>query len=104
MKNKENDIYVTLSDEDYALLEERKQKRNLDTNACIAYLIRNDKDDFQCQGAADALNKISAAAAGLTENCYKCQCDKECMIRPFAINVVEGVQDLWKYLSAETKM
>jgi len=96
-EKKTNDIHIRLSNEDYALLEERKKKRILDTTTYIEYLIRNDKDDFQCQGAADPLNKISAAAAGLSENCYKCQCGKECTIRPFAIDIMEGVKELWQY-------
>lgn len=96
-ERKTKDIHVRLSNEEYALLEERKEKRNLDTRNYITYLIRNDKDDFQCSEAADALNKISAAAEGLSENCYRCQCDKECMIRPFTIDIMEGVKELWRY-------
>ena len=96
-ERKTNDLHVRISDKDYVLLEERKEKRKLDTRNYITYLIRNDKDDFQCPEAADALNKISAAAEGLSENCYKCQCDKECMIRPFTIEIMEGVRKLWQY-------
>ena len=108
MKNQENkakktrerktkEIHIRPSNEVYALLKERKEKRNLSTTAYIEYLIRNDKDDFQCQGASDQLNKISAAAVGLSENCYKCECGKECTIRPFAIDIMEGVKELWRY-------
>ena len=50
-ERKTKDIHVRLSDEVYALLEERKEKRNLDTRNYITYLIRNDKDDFQCSEA-----------------------------------------------------
>lgn len=96
-ERKTKDVHIRLSDEDYALLEERKGKRKLDTRNYIIHLIRNDKDDFQCQGAADAFNKISAAAEELLENCYKCQCDKGCTIRPFTIEITEGVKELWQY-------
>ena len=96
-ERKTKDIHVRISDKDYVLLEERKEKRKLDTRNYITYLIRNDKDDFQCSEAADALNGISAAAEGLSENCCKCQCDKECMIRPFTIEIMEGVRKLWQY-------
>lgn len=95
-ERKTKDIHVRLSNEEYALFEERKEKRNLDTRNYIRYLISNDIDDFQCQAAAYALNKISVATEGLSENCYKCQCGKESTIRPFTIDIMEGVNMLWE--------
>ena len=108
MKNQENkakktrerktkEIHIRLSDKDYVLLEEGKEKRNLDTRNYIRYLISNDIDDFQYQRAENALNKISVAAEVLSENCCKCQCGKECIIRPFTIDIMEGVHELWEY-------
>lgn len=96
---KTKDLHVRLSNKDYALMEKGMEKRGLDKTRYFEYLIRNDKDDFQCEGAADAMDKISAATVGLLENCDKCPCqgDQECTIRPFVVNISEGVESLWRY-------
>lgn len=93
------DLHFKVSVEDYNIFKERAKKRKLDHTSYFRYLVREDKDDFQCQGAADAINKISAATAGLLENCDKCPCQdrEECMIHPFIINISEGVESLWRY-------
>lgn len=100
VKRKTKGVHIELSEQDYALMEERMNRRGLDKTNYFKYLIRKDKDDFQCQGAADTMNKISAATVGLLENCDKCQCqgNQECAIRPFVVNISEGVEGLWQYL------
>lgn len=93
-------LHFKMSVEECNLFWERAKQRNLDYTSYLRYLVRNDKDDFQCQGAADAINKISAATVGLLDNCDKCPCqgNQECNIRPFIVNISEGVESLWRYL------
>ena len=91
-ERKTKEIHIKLSDKEYVLFEEMKKKRSLDTRNYLRYLISNDIDNFYNQGVAGAINvlsKISVAAEGLSENCCKCQCGKECTIRPFTINIMK---------------
>lgn len=92
-KEKKKQICVNLPIEVYNLLERNAENRNLDKTNYIAHLIQNDKDDMYSKNAAKALNKITCSAEKLLRNVKK-----DDKIRPFVVDIRDGVKELWQYL------
>ena len=92
-KKEKKQICVNLSIETYNLLEKNAEKRKLDKTNYIAHLIQNDRDDMYSEEASKALNKITCSAENLLQSV-----EKDDKIRPFVIEIRDGVKELWQYL------
>lgn len=92
-KKEKKQICVNLSIETYNLLEKNAEKRKLDKTNYIAHLIQNDRDDIYSEGASKALNKITCSTENLLQSV-----EKDDKIRPFVIEIGDGVKELWQYL------
>ena len=92
-KKQRKKVCINIPIDVYLLLEENANKRNLDKTNYITYLIQNDKDDMYSERAYRAVNEISRS----TENLLK-QVDKDNKIRPFVVDIRDGVRDLWQCL------
>lgn len=79
--------------ETYNELERKAAKRKLDKTNYIAYLIQQDRDDMFSENAAKALNNITCSTEKLLNSV-----SKDDKIRPFVIDIKDGVNELWRYL------
>jgi len=92
-KKERKQICINLPIEVYERLEKNSGKRKLDKTNYITYLIQNDKDDIFSEGAAKTLNRITCSTERLMKSVKK-----DDKIRPFVIDIKDGVNELWRYL------
>ena len=92
-KKEKKQVCINLPVEVYDQLEKKAEKRKLDKTNYITYLVQNDKDDMYSENAARIINNISCATEKLLP--YVKEDDK---IRPFVIDIRDGVKELWRYL------
>lgn len=92
-KKERKKVCVNLPIEIYEQLEKKARRRRLDKTNYISYLIQKDKDDIYSEGASNALDQISCSTEKLLQSI-----GKDDKIRPFVIDIRDGVNDLWRYL------
>lgn len=92
-KSGRKQICINLLIEVYEKLEKNADRRRLDKTNYITYLIQNDKDDMYSERAARALDSISCSVETLLKNV-----NKDDKIRPFVVDIKDGVKDLWQCL------
>lgn len=77
----------------YNELERKAAKRKLDKTNYISYLIQQDRDDMFSGNASKVLNNITCSTEQLLKSV-----SKDDKIRPFVVNIKDGVNELWRYL------
>ncbi len=92
-KSGRKQVCINLPIEVYEKLEKNADRRRLDKTNYITYLIQNDKDDMYSERAARALDSISCSVEILLRDV-----NKDDKIRPFVVDIKDGVKDLWQCL------
>lgn len=87
-KKKIKKITITMPEEQYQQLEEKRKSHNMGKSNYIRYLISHDDDKQYTVKVADSLYKITGAAINIKESQ-----DME-QVKPFIIDLEEGVSKL----------
>lgn len=90
---KRRKMCIDLPIEIYHEMEEKADRRHLDKTNYFIYLIKQDKDDLFSQKAADALENVLESTEYLLE-----KIPEDHKVRPFVVQLGEGVNDLCQYL------
>lgn len=92
-KRERKQLCLNLPIEVYKQLEEKAARRELDKTNYITYLVQNDADDMFSKNASKALNNILYSTERLLNNV-----SEDNKIKPFVIDIKNGVNELWRYL------
>lgn len=92
-KKKSKKITITMPEEQYQQLEEKRKSHNMGKSNYIRYLINGDNDKRYTIQVANALNNITEAVIGIKE-----QCESIDKVKPFIVNLEEGTNELWRSL------